>query len=135
MNRRRLASALALGLVAVFALAACGGDVPSTAEELGREVHERALGDFNDGFRSACESRGLGRFTGGLSDDVCECALRVVRKQVAEDELVPLLDDGLELPEAVAQRSLEVCLPPPALLAARTFALIDREATTLEEPH
>lgn len=110
MTRRLAAAAFALGIVAAFAVAACGGELPTTAEELGREVQEITLGDFNDGFRSACESRGLGRFTGGLSDDVCECALRVVREQVAEDELLPLIDDGLELPEAVEQRSLDVCL-------------------------
>ena len=99
-----------LAAVTLVVLVACGGSLPTTAEELGRDVRELTLSDFNDGFRSTCESRGLGRFTGGLSDDVCECALRVVREQVAEDDLVPLLEDGLELPEAVERRSLDVCL-------------------------
>ncbi len=81
-----MARLIAPTVLVLLALAACGGDRPPTIEELGRDVQERTLGEFNDGFRAACQSRGLGRFTGGLGDDVCECALRV---QVAEDELVP----------------------------------------------
>lgn len=110
MCSRVLAGFIAIGVAAAMALAACGGDVPPTVEELGREVEEQTLGEFNDGFRSACESRGLGRFTGGLSDDVCECALRVIRDELADDELVPREDGGIDLPEAVEKRSLEVCL-------------------------
>ena len=110
MKRRYVASLCALCVIAMLGLVACGGELPTTPEELGREVPDLTLSDFNDGFRSACESRGLGRFTGGLSDDVCECALRVVREQVADDELVPPAEDGIELPDAVEQRSLDVCL-------------------------
>ena len=110
MIPRALASSSVLGAISLLGLVACGGNLPTTAEEIGREVQELTLSDFNDGFRSACESRGLGRFTGGLSDDICECALRVVREEVAGDELLPLAEDGFELPEAVEQRSLDVCL-------------------------
>lgn len=110
MSSRLLAGFVAIGIAAAMALAACGGDVPPTVEELGREVEEQTLGEFNDGFRSVCESRGLGRFTGGLSDDVCECALRVVRDELADEELVPREDGGIDLPEAVEKRSLDVCL-------------------------
>ena len=105
-----MARLIAPTVLVLLALAACGGDRPPTIEELGRDVQERTLGEFNDGFRAACQSRGLGRFTGGLGDDVCECALRVIREQVAEDELVPQEDGGIDLPDAVEERSLDACL-------------------------
>ena len=107
---RSVAIAALVGVVAVLALAACGGELPPSVEDVGRNIPEETLSDFNGQFRSICESRGLGRFTGGLSDDVCECALRVVREQVADDELVPKDDGGIDIPEAVEERSLDVCL-------------------------
>ena len=110
MTPRLFACLAGLGAVGVLALGACGPDAPPPVEELGREVHEQTLGEFNDGFRSACESRGLGRFTGGLSDDVCECALRFIRDQVADEELVPDEDGGIDVPEAIEERSLQTCL-------------------------
>lgn len=105
----RILAGFVASAAAVVAMAACGGDIPRV-EDLGREIEKQTPSDFNDGFRSTCEARGLGRFTGGLSDDVCECALRVVREEVAEDDLVPREDGGIDLPEAVEKRSLEVCL-------------------------
>ena len=110
MNIRVFVSLTVLGVCALFLLTACGSSVPTTVEEIGREAQKRTLSDFDDGFRNTCESRGFGRFTGGLSDDICECALRIVREEVTEDELLPLADDGFDIPDAIEQRSLDVCL-------------------------
>ena len=99
-----------LGIGTAVMLVACGGELPTSVEEVGREVQEETLRDFNGQFRSICSSRGLGRFTGGFSDDVCECALRVVREQVANEEFKSQEGGGIDIPEALEERLLEVCL-------------------------
>ena len=109
MSPRGLACVVVATMGAVFGLAACGGELPSSVEDV-RDVPEETLRDFNGQFRSICASRGLGRFTDGLSDEVCDCALRVIREQVADDELVPDDDGGIDLPKAVEERSLDECV-------------------------
>ena len=109
MNLRGLACVGVVAIGAVFALVACGGELPSSVEDV-RDVPEETLSDFNGQFRSICASRGLGRFTGGLSDEVCDCVLRVIREQVADDDLVLGDDRGIDLPKAVEERSLDECV-------------------------
>ena len=93
-------------------LVACGGDTRPTTEEFVRDVQERALGDFNAGLRGICESRSLSRIVGSVGDEACECALRVAREQLTDDELVVAITDEIPLPEAVEERAVEICGKP-----------------------
>lgn len=108
----RLILAVVVVLAGAVTLTACGGDTRPTTEELVRDIQERRLSDFNDGFRGVCESRSLSRIVGSAGDDVCECALRIAREQLTDDELVTAITDDIPLPKAVEERTVDVCLGP-----------------------